>query len=650
MTRILLPFYRLLAHLGCLLLFYFCFRLFFYAFNHAYFPPVGAGIFRLLFGGIRFDISIILVINSLFIFLMLLPFDVFKKRAYQRLLKWVFLLSNGLALLFEAADWIYFPFNHKRATSEVLDLISHKGDFLDLLPGFLVDYWYIFLLAAILLLLLYKTYGMVARHFETRYRLSLVFHPEATRVGKLYAVRVFVLVAASGLAVVGIRGGTQLIPINIRNAVELTRSEFTPILLNTPFSIVNSLANGHLEPKQYMASELADKLIGPVKNYGGTASFRKKNVVFIILESFSKEFTKLGPGKSYTPFLDSLMDLGMTFTNAYANGLHSAEGIPAVLAGIPSLMNEYFTTSVYSNNRINSVPGLLRAFGYKTAFYHGASNGSMSFDIFAKAAGVDRYYGRSEYHNDADYDGNWGIYDEPFLQYFAKGLNALPEPFCATVFTVTSHPPFPLPPQYKGVFPEGKLPIYPCLGYTDMALRRFFDSVKDKSWFRNTVFVITPDHCSPVASDDYYATGTGRYQIPVLFYAPGDSSLRGYNPVLMQQIDILPSVLDYLHYPDSFFALGNSVFREAAPRFVINRLSEVYTWIHKGRQSVLFGDSVREAYAYPGDTLRLHNLLLQQGYQRDSGSRCLFQALVQVYNQAMIQNKMTVATFDSSSK
>lgn len=650
MTRIFLPFFRLLAHLGCLLLFYFCFRLFFYAFNHTYFPPLGAALFSLLFLGLRFDISIILLINSLFIFLMLLPFDPFKRSAYRKLLKFIFLITNGVAFLFEAADWIYFPFNHKRATSEVLSLILHKGDFLDLLPGFFIDYWYIFLLAALLLFLLYKTYGAVARRFEKSYRLSLFFHPENMPGWKSAVTRTFVLAVAAGLSILGIRGGTQLIPINIRNAVEMTKSEFTPLLLNTPFSIVNSLANGHLVLKRYMDPERANELIRPVKNYKSDMPFRRKNVVFIILESFSKEFTKLGPGKSYTPFLDSLMDRGMTFTNAYANGLHSAEGIPAVLAGIPSLMNEYFTTSVYSTNKTTSVPGLLHPLGYQTVFYHGAADGSMSFDIFAKAAGIDRYYGRTEYNNDADYDGNWGIYDEPFLQYFAKGLNTLPAPFCASVFTVTSHPPFPLPKKYKGVFPGGDLPIYPCLGYTDMALRRFFDSVKDRDWFRNTLFVITPDHCSPVASDDYYATGTGRYQIPVIFYAPGDSSLRGYNPVLMQQIDILPSVLDYLHYPHPFFALGNSVFRRDAPRFVINRLSEVYTWINAGRQSIVFADSVREAYAYPADTLRAHNLVIQQTYEKDTASLRLFEAFVQIYNQALIQNEMTVKAFDTSPK
>src|SRR5690606_39267322 len=136
--------------------------------------------------------------------------------------------------------------------------------------------------------------------------------------------------------------------------------------------------------------------------------------------------TGLGDGVSYTPFLDSLAGEGMSFTNSYANGLRSAEGLRAIFSGIPSLMAEPFTTSVYSTNKITSIPGLLKTQRYHTSFSHGATNGSMSFDVFTRSAGVDHYYGRTEYNNDKDYDGNWGIYDEPFLQYFEQGLNNTP--------------------------------------------------------------------------------------------------------------------------------------------------------------------------------------------------------------------------------
>ena len=63
----------------------------------------------------------------------------------------------------------------------------------------------------------------------------------------------------------------------------------------------------------------------------------------------------------------------------------------------------------------------------------------MGFDAFANLSGFDDYFGKTEYNNDDDYDGIWGIWDEPFLQYFAKQMNTFKQPFYTTLFTVSSH-------------------------------------------------------------------------------------------------------------------------------------------------------------------------------------------------------------------
>lgn len=647
MERAISPFLRMIVHLVWLLLFYFCFRLAFYVFNASSFPNMTGGVLSvLLFKGMRFDISVIFMVNLLFIFLILIPADLLQYRWYDRLLKIIFLFANSIAILFEAADWIYFPFNHKRSTAEVLDIVTTKGDFFNLLPGFFKDYWYVFLIACFLLVLLFWTYNKTELYFRRKYALAKVFDTKKQSGLVVYLVRFLLLLFGAALTVVGIRGGLQYVPIGIRSAVGMTKSEYTPVILNTPFSIIKSVAVPQLKLKHYMPESKAVATLQPIKYFGSEKGFRPDNVVFIILESFSKEFTSLVPGeRSYTPFLDSLMQHSLTFTNAYANALHSAEGVPALLGGIPSLLDEYYTLSIYNNNRIGAIPYLLKQQGYRTVFYHGGTDGSMGFDNFASAAGFDHYYGRKAYNNDADYDGNWGIFDEPFLQYFAKGLDTMKQPFMASVFTVTSHPPYPMPEKYKDKFPGGKLAIYPCVGYTDMAVRKFFEAVKDKPWFKNTLFVISPDHCSPMASNSYYATGNGRYQIPIMFYAPGDTTLKGFDGTLMQQIDVLPSVMDYLHYPDSIYSLGNSVFRPDAPRFVINRLSHVYNWIYKGQQSFIAGDSVLEAYQFPLDSLKKHNLVNHPNFKMNQESLNFFRAFIQIYNQSLIQNCMTADNF-----
>jgi phosphoglycerol transferase MdoB-like AlkP superfamily enzyme len=334
------------------------------------------------------------------------------------------------------------------------------------------------------------------------------------------------------------------------------------------------------------------------------------------------------------------MGAGLNCTQGYANGLHSAEGIPAVTAGIPTLMPEAFSTSIYGTNAITTLPNLLKAKGYSTAFFHGGTNGTMSFDIFSAAAGYAQYFGRTEYGNDADYDGAWGIPDGPFLQYFAGSLGRLKSPFCASVFTLSSHPPYTLPSSYKTPLPPNTSAVHKAVAYTDDALRRFFETAATAPWYSNTLFVITADHASPDNFTSHYSSGIGEYAIPLVLYAPGDAGLRGTLDAPVQQIDIMPSVLNYLGYDRPFFAFGKSLFDSSAQRFVVTENNGAYQWID-GSGYVLRATESRATglFRFPADSSLQQNILPQSRAAGDSVMRRL-KAFVQVYRNALIQNKM----------
>ena len=633
MKALLAPLKRLLLQILLLLACYFISRCCFTLINSKEFSDLSVTEFlRLSFYALRYDLSAIFVLNALYIVLLLFPLPTARWKLWQRIAQFVFVTVNAVALLFEISDWAYYPYNFKRSTADVLNMVSRKGDFLALLPRFIVDYWYVPIACIVLIFFLARINRRICRATPL---------PADTGMHVLWMtlLQLVRLTIVTGIAVIAIRGGLQYIPIGLRNAVQVTDSRYVPIVLNTPFSIINSYATPALEEVVYMPEPVAAKYIPTIKDYAN-GDFRKKNVVLIILESFSKEFTKLGGRKSYTPFLDSLMDRSLVCTQAYANALHSAEGVPCVIAGIPTLMEEPFPTSNYGTNRIEALPGMLRKNGYQTAFYHGGTNGTMSFDIFASAAGYEKYYGRTEYHNEKDYDGNWGIWDEPYLQYFAQSLSKTQQPFMASVFTLSSHPPYAIPPGYAGKLPKGPLAIQPCIAYTDIALRKFFEKAAREPWFTNTLFVITPDHCSPQNSGGYYKDKMGHYAIPLLFYAPGDTTVKGVVDAPAQQLDILPSVLDYLHYPKKFFAFGNSIFRKDAPRFVINEISGSYQWLMNGYLLRTNDVKPKGLYAFPADSACRNNLLLRESARTDTALLRL-QAFIQVYRQALIHNKLT---------
>jgi phosphoglycerol transferase MdoB-like AlkP superfamily enzyme len=304
-------------------------------------------------------------------------------------------------------------------------------------------------------------------------------------------------------------------------------------------------------------------------------------------------------------------------------------------------MPEAFPTSIYGTNAITALPNLLKEKGYSTAFFHGGTNGTMSFDIFAAAAGYAQYFGRTEYNNDADYDGAWGIPDGPFLQYFAGELGRLNAPFCASVFTLSSHPPYTLPSSYRSALPGNASAVHKAVAYTDDALRRFFEKAASAPWYSNTLFVITADHASPDNFTRHYSSGIGEYAIPLIFYAPGDSTLRGTTfDAPVQQIDIMPTVLQYLRYEKPFFAFGKSLFDSSARRFVVTENNGAYQWID-GSGYVLRATERGAAglYAFPADSSMKQNLLKQSGAAADSALHRL-RAFVQVYRSALIHNRM----------
>src|SRR5690606_33640488 len=251
--------------------------------------------------------------------------------------------------------------------------------------------------------------------------------------------------------------------------------------LNTPFAMMKTLEAVYLREVHYYSSQELNALYPVVHVSNDSIPFRKLNVVFLIMESFGKEnigfFNRHVDGgtyKGYTPFLDSLLAESYTFRRSFANGRKSIDALPSIISSIPSI-GEPFVLSVYSGNKTTSIAKLLGDAGYETAFFHGAPNGSMGFSAYAQLAGIQHYFGKDEYGNDDDFDGIWGIWDEPFMQFMAGKLNTFQEPFFASFFSLSSHHPFNVPEKYEGRFPKGPLPLHEPTGYADHALQQFFD-------------------------------------------------------------------------------------------------------------------------------------------------------------------------------
>lgn len=627
----------LLRLLLVMFLFTLC-RVGFYLFNMAFFPDMTLKNFLwLLWGGLQFDLSAMLYVNTLYILLMILPFDFRFKFSYQEVLKYIFFILNGFALATNVADFIYYKFTLRRTSADVFRQFENEKNISGLFTEFLFDYWYAVVFWIFLILLMVKIYNRIK-----------IWGPQVKNRTMYYTTGFFALPLIAFFIIGGIRGGFRhsTRPITLSNAGEFVRDpKDISIVLNTPFSLIRTLGKTKVQKASYYDESELESIYSPIHTPVDTREFQKENVVVIILESFSKEFfgafnhdKENGQYKGYTPFLDSLIQHSKTFEYAFANGRKSIDGLPSIVSSIPSLGVPYFL-SPYSANKINSLPSLLAEEGYHTSFFHGAPNGSMGFKAFMNLAGVDHYYGMTEYDNDDDFDGLWGIWDEPFLQFYAERLNEFPQPFVSTFFSVSSHHPFEVPEQYEDKFKGGPLPIHRCIEYTDYALRKFFQTVSSMPWYKNTLFVITADHTSSNIGFPEYRTGWGFYSIPVIFFKP-DNSLTGFEKQITQQTDIMPSVLGYLHFKKPYIAFGRDIFREETRPIAFNYKDNTYQVFME--EYLLVFDGIRSIglYNFQKDKMMQENLI-EENPETVQVMESKIKAVIQQYNNRMIEDRLT---------
>lgn len=587
-------------------------------------------------GGIYFDTSAIMYANALIILLYLLPLRWKETHRYHAVVRWIYVVINTLCISVNLMDTVYFQFTNRRTTGSVFSQFANEDNLGRIIGIEFVHHWYLVVLTLLLAFGMYKLYRMP----RTTVRQRLIPY---------YAVYVVALGVCVPFTVFGMRGGMtrQTRPITISNANQyVDRPIETGIVLNTPFSLLRTIGKKpFVIPQYYTNREEMEAQFNPVHTPADSVQFKNKNVVVLILESFGKEYVgslnktlEGGHYKGYTPFLDSLIQKSLYFDYSFANGRTSIDGMPSSLSSIPMFVEKFLLTPAALNS-LTSVAGELHKKGYYTAFFHGAANGSMGFQAFSRSAGYQDYYGRTEYNNDEDFDGNWAIWDEEFLQFFANKMATFKQPFCTGIFTASSHHPYNIPERYKDVYKESSLPIHKCIRYSDHALQRFFETASKEPWFNNTIFVLTADHTNQTEHPEYQ-TEAGIHSIPIIFYTP-DGSLQGERSGISQQIDIMPTVLGYLGYDKPYVAFGCDLLHTPMEEtYAVNYLDGIYQFF-KGDYMLQFdGEKTVAMYAFKTDVLLKDNLVGKVPQQESMEKE--LKAMIQQYMERMNHDELTI--------
>ncbi|MCD0475793.1 sulfatase-like hydrolase/transferase [Flavobacterium sp. EDS] len=286
----------------------------------------------------------------------------------------------------------------------------------------------------------------------------------------------------------------------------------------------------------------------------------RKNVVLITIESYSAEFMKrYGNKENITPFLDSLADKSLEFTNLYAVGNRTVRGLEAVTLSIPPTAGESVVKRKDNKNKF-STGSIFMKKGYTTKYLYGGDAYFDNMRDFFSGNGYDIVDKSSFTRDEITFSNVWGVCDEDMSNKAIKVMNAeakLNKPFFNHIMTVSNHRPF--------TYPNGKIDIPGDaksrdggVKYTDYALKRFFAMASKQPWFKNTVFVIVADHCASSAGKTELPLD--KYRIPAFIYSPGFVPAQKYNK-LMSQIDIMPTLFGLLNFSYESKFYGEDVLK-----------------------------------------------------------------------------------------
>jgi len=415
------------------------------------------------------------------------------------------------------------------------------------------------------------------------------FCPNLVKVHRTWWFPPAFLIITPVLLVLGMRGGIQAIPINQSEAIYSKNNIMNVASVNNVFnlyiSVFENLQNFNQNPYHFMEDTLAQSLVARVyeKEKDTTVkilSVRRPNIVLLILESWSADLIEdLGGKPGITPEFRKLQEGGILFTDIFASGARSEQGMASIFGGFPSHPISCITVQPDKYKKVPSLSRDLQSVGYSTAFYFG---GQL---IYGNIKGYIYYNGFQKIMEVYDFpsrfpQGKLGIHDEYTLGYMADDLEGLKQPFFAALFTVSTHSPWDQPYEKPLEWGDNEHEYINAALYTDHCLGEFFKQVSTKPWYDSTLFIIVADH-SHNSYYNWHPHSREYHRIPMLFYGNAiKKEFRGTTWSKMgNQHDIPATLLAQLDIPARQFHWSKNLFNPYVTDFAYFTNEDGSGWI-----------------------------------------------------------------------
>ncbi|HEU4717962.1 MAG TPA: LTA synthase family protein, partial [Bacteroidia bacterium] len=418
------------------------------------------------------------------------------------------------------------------------------------------------------------------------------------------------------LLAIGVRGGLQPIPIQVSDAYYSRFNVLNLASVNSTFNLFSSCIENIHADKAYtfMPSPEAAKVFSEMNAVTKDTTLHvlttdKPNVVLVVLESWSADLVKsCGGYDSITPEFEKLASQGILFTNCYASGSLSDQGMAAVFSAFPAQPKTSVITQPTKYVHLPCINNSFRQAGYKTSFMFGGQLSYGNIRAYMYYNNFDRIIEGKDFDPSVP-QGRLGAADQYLFSRQLQELSKEQQPFFAAMFTLSTHGPFDFPMEEKLHWGDKEKPYINSVLYADGCIGNFISEAKKYPWYSNTLFIFVSDHSHN--SPKNWAFNDPRYRhIPLLFY--GDVIKPEYRGMkydsVASQTDLASTLLHQLDMDASAFRYSKNLFNPYTPHYAYYAFDEGFGLVQGGSHltwSVKDNRYEFEQYASPADKNKL---------------------------------------------
>ena len=550
--------------------------------------------------GFRIDIMTVNTFAGTFFLLLIIPMENLQGYLFRVVIGTLWFLLIVAITILAFGDTFYFKFVNRHITKEDLDLQNDLGYIIkDEMFGRFLPYTLL-------------TFAALGVYFVFLYR--IFSHSVKTPFTPVEGI-VYTLIALAFI-VIGARGKLGKKSFQIADAFFNDKASTGNLSLNGVFTFYRSTFFGEVEKiREFKQNnedlEFVKEVIKTPQAIFISREFPLErkfvsfdnpiiepssyNIIIFLIESFNAKHIDSfneGVGSKFqvTPNFDNISSMGLMFTNFFANGVKSLNGITAVLTGIIKPFGFNTLGFGLEESRLSYLGRIARENGYHTIAMQSSLRKSFRIDKITKEAGFIEYYGAEDmgFHGPEEGHPVFGTWDRNMYILLLDRLRNVKEPFLVFMFTSATHSPYKSPGKRWEKYPHdenGVTGYLNTLYYADWAIGDFMEEARKYSWFKNTIFFFLADHAFLLPDKPLIKMGYNIQdrqlefmRIPLTIYAPEIIHHQKINTV-GSQVDIFPTILQLMGAKNKFTTVSNSLLTSDRREFAINLNGYIYTLV-----------------------------------------------------------------------